>query len=118
MSLKSENLPPYHYNCRTTTVAALDRSFDFLNRGETRAARNPDGKIEKVPAKQTYYSWLKNQPKAFQESVIGTKRTKLLRDGGLSSERFAELQLGKSFEPLTLKQMRELDPVAFEKAGI
>ena len=107
------------HNCRTTTAAALDRSFDFLNRGETRASRNPEtGKIESVPAKQTYYTWLKNQPKAFQESVIGVKRTKLLRNGGLSSERFAELQLGKSFEPLTLKQMRELDPVAFSKADI
>ena len=119
LSLKSENLPPYHYNCRTTTAAALDRSFDFLNRGETRASRDPNtGKIESVPAKQTYYTWLKNQPKAFQESVIGVKRTQLLRNGGLSSQRFAELQLGKSFEPLTLKQMRELDPVAFSKADI
>ena len=107
------------HNCRTTTAAALDRSFDFLSRGETRAARDPEtGKIEKVPAKQTYYAWLKNQPKAFQESVLGVKRTKLLRDGGLSAQRFAELQLDKRFKPLTLKEMRELDPVAFEKAGL
>ena len=119
LPIDSSDLPPWHYGCRTTTAAALDRSFDFLNRGETRAARDPEtGKIEKVPAKQTYYAWLKNQPKAFQESVLGPTRTKLLRDGGLSAQRFAELQLDKRFKPVTLKEMRELDPVAFEKAGL
>ena len=119
LPLDSNDIPGYHFNCRTTTAAALDRYFDFLSRGETRAARDPEtGKIEKVPAKQTYYAWLKNQPAAFQDSVIGPTRGKLLRDGGLSAQRFAELQLDKRFKPVTLKEMRELDPVAFAKAGL
>jgi hypothetical protein len=36
----------------------------------------------------------------------------------LSAERFAELQLGRNFEPLTLDQMKSLDPVAFSRAGM
>jgi hypothetical protein len=50
--------------------------------------------------------------------VIGPTRGKLLRDGGLSARRFAELQLGKTFEPLNLKEMRKLDPLAFRRAGL
>ena len=52
------------------------------------------------PASQTYYEWLKTQPAEF-DIAIGTTRAKLLRSGGLSAERFAELQLGTNFQPLT-----------------
>jgi hypothetical protein len=53
-----------------------------------------------------------------QDSIIGPTRGKLLRKGGLSSQRFAELQLSKNYKPLTLDEMKKLEPVAFEKAGI
>ena len=106
------------HNCRTTTVAALDERYDFLDKGATRASRDPeDGrKIVSVPAKQTYYEWLKNQTPEFQDSVIGPTRGKLLRDGGLSATRFKELSLDKNFKPLTLKEMRDRDPLAFKRA--
>lgn len=111
--------PPIHPNCRSTTVAALDERFDFLDEGATRVSRDPTtGKVGSVDAKQTYYDWLKKQPTNVQNSIIGPTRGKLMRDGGISSERFAELQLGKRFEPLTLAEMRELEPVAFERAGV
>ena len=67
---------------------------------------------------QTYYSWMKTQPAKVQDSIIGPTRGKLLRNGGISAERFAKLQIGKDFTPLTLKDMRKLDPIAFEKAGL
>jgi len=108
--------PPIHYNCRSTTAAVLDERFATLEQGATRAARDPaTGRIESVPAKQSYYAWLKNQPEAFQNSVIGKGRAKLLRDGGLSTQRFSELQLDKTFKPRTLDQIRELEPVAFNR---
>jgi SPP1 gp7 family putative phage head morphogenesis protein len=112
--------PPFHPNCRTTTVPVLDERFKILEEGRTRAARDPDDRrvVEPVPAKQTYYEWLRNQDEEFQDSVIGPKRGKLLRDGGLSARRFAELQLGKTFEPLNLKEMKKLDPLAFRRAGV
>jgi len=36
----------------------------------------------------------------------------------LTSKRFAELQLSKNFQPMTLAEMKAIEPIAFEKAGI
>lgn len=105
--------PPAHINCRSTIVPEIDKAFAALDRGMERASI--DGP---VPAKTTYFEWLKTQPAAFQDEAIGKTRGALLRDGGISAERFAELQLGKNFEPLTLDEMRKLEPVAFERAGL
>ena len=118
--------PPLHINCRSTVVAVPDARFAFLDDNATRSARKytaksePDskGKVVSVPADQTYYSWLKSQPKKFQESVIGPQRTKLLNDGGLTAEKFAKLQLNNNFKPITLEEMKKLEPLAFEKAGL
>lgn len=111
--------PPFHVNCRTSTVAVLDKEYAEISKGRTRSERDPEtGEIGKVDAKLSYYGWLKTQNESVQDSIIGPTRGKLLRDGGISSERFSELQLGKNFEPLTLAEMRKLDPVAFTKAGL
>jgi SPP1 gp7 family putative phage head morphogenesis protein len=109
--------PPIHIGCRSTTVPVLSDNLSFLTEGATRSARGPDG-VTRVDAKQTYYSWLKDQPRSFVSETIGPNRAKLLLDGGISAERFAELQLGKNFKPITLVQMRELDPLVFERAGL
>jgi len=111
--------PPFHINCRTTTTAALDSRFNFLDEGATRSARTPEtGKVTKVSAGQSYYDWLKKQPAAIQDDIIGKDRGKLLRNGGITTKRFAELQLNKKFEPITLEQMKKRDRAAFKKAGI
>ena len=110
--------PPLHLNCRSTIVAVPDARFAFLQEDATRSARNSKGKVISVPADETYYSWLKRQPKKFQESIIGKNRTKLLNNGGLTSEKFSKLQLNKEFQPITLQEMQKLEPLAFEKAGI
>ena len=110
--------PPAHIGCRSTVVAVLDERFSALRTGATRAARGEDGQVVKVPARQTYYGWLKEQPAAFQDAAIGPTRARLLRDGGLSAQRFSELRLGKDFRPLSLREMRLLEPVAFERAGL
>ena len=105
--------PPLHIGCRSTTVADLDDGLDFLDEGATRSSLTGP-----VDADLTYYQWLKRQPAAFQDSAIGPKRGKLLRAGGLSAERFSELQLDRNFQPLTLAEMRQLEPQAFARAGI
>jgi len=117
--------PPIHIRCRSTTTPKLDKRFDFLGEDGTRSARTPEGKVTSVDANETYYSWLKKQPAAFQSDAIGATRAKLLRDGGLTAERFAELNIGRNFEPLTtrngrtpIQQMKDLEPTAFLKAGI
>lgn len=105
--------PPVHINCRSTTIPKLPKEFDFLDKGATRSSK--DGYVD---ADQSYYSWLKEQPEAFQNEALGASRAKLFRDGGLSAERFAELNLGKNFQPLTLDQMKQLEPLAFSRAGL
>lgn len=105
--------PPIHVRCRSTTVAELDDKFDFLDKGATRSSET--GYVE---GDMTYYDWLKKQPAAFQDFAIGPTRGKLLREGGLTAEEFARLNLGRNFEPLTLEEMRKLEPAAFERAGI
>lgn len=105
--------PPIHIRCRSTTVADIDPEFAFLREGATRSSVGGQ-----VDADLTYYEWLKRQPADFQNSAIGPTRAKLLRRGGLTAERFAELNLGRNFQPLTLDEMRRLEPVAFERAGL
>lgn len=105
--------PPIHINCRSIRIPVMAPEYEYLNAGRTRASR-----FGSVDAKLTYYEWLKLQPASFQDHAIGPIRGKLFRDGGLSVETFAELNLGRNFEPLTLDEMRLLEPLAFERAGI
>lgn len=107
--------PPAHIRCRSTTIAELnkDLGLDFLDEGATRGS-----KFGEVDADLSYYDWLKKQPASFQDEAIGKTRGALFRDGGLSADQFAALNLGRNFQPLTLDEMRKLAPVAFAKAGI
>lgn len=106
-------VPPLHVNCRSTIVPVLGKEYDFLDKGATRSAE-----FGPVDADMTYYDWLKQQDATFQENVLGEERAKLFRDGGLTAERFAELNLNKDFQPRTLEEMRKLEPTAFSAAGI
>jgi SPP1 gp7 family putative phage head morphogenesis protein len=117
--LNSGPRPPFHPSCRTTTAAALSEKFAFLDQDATRRARDPEtGRVKYVNADLKYYGWLKKQPALTQDSIIGRTRGKLLRDGGLSSERFSALQLNKNFKPTSLEEMRKLEPAAFAKANL
>lgn len=106
-------LPPYHIRCRTSFIPVLNEEYSFLSEGRTRASK--DGQVD---ADLTYYEWLKKQPNAFQDKILGEDKAKLFRDGGLSASRFAEINLDRNFKPLSLGEMKKLEPLAFEKAGI
>lgn len=109
--------PPFHPGCRTTTSPILTSAFSIFDEGATRAAQGGP-----VDSDTTYYGWLKNEPAAVQDSVIGPERAKLLREGGLTAEQFRALSTDELFQPLTLAEMRERDERlglgAFEKAGL
>lgn len=109
-------MPPFHVRCRTTTRPDLGPAFAFLREGATRASSGPNP--GQVDASKDYYDWLKTQPQDFQDKALGPVRGKLFRDGGLSADQFSSLNLSKQFEPLTLKEMKALNPEAFELAGI
>lgn len=109
-------VPPFHIHCRTT-ITPITRLAALFGEGATRAAVGADGGGQ-VSASLSYYQWLKTQPAAFQDAALGPVRGKLFRDGGLTAKRFAALQLDKNFKPLTLDQLKELEPLAFERAGL
>jgi SPP1 gp7 family putative phage head morphogenesis protein len=104
-------MPPFHPNCRTTTVPYFAPSeFDD---GATRSAE-----FGPVDVNTSYYEWLKQQPEPFQVDALGPTRAKLFRSGGLSAKEFSDLNLDRNFQPLTLTEMRKLNPNAFERAKI
>lgn len=100
-------IPPVHPNCRSTIIPHMGK-----NSG-TRSS--VDGYVS---ADTGYYDWLKTRSPEFQDFALGKTKGKLFRDGGLSAQEFADLQLDKKFEPLTLDEMRKLKPNAFKKANI
>lgn len=106
-------VPPIHPNCRSTTIPVLNEKYNFLSEGRTRSAEGGP-----VSANESYYDWLKEQPAGVQNEVLGPTRAKLFQDGGMTAERFRKLQFDKNFEPMTLDEMRAIEPEAFKRAGI
>lgn len=102
-------MPPMHYNCRSVRVPVVDDAFKALREGATRASMNGP-----VAATRTYNSWLKDQGKGFQDEVLGPERAKLFRSGALHLDKFTD-DSGKVY---SLNQLRALEPLAFEKAGL
>ena len=105
MPLERAVYPPYHYNCRSTTEVVYKGYKAPTHRAS----------MHGVAKNQTYYEWLKEQPPEYHDEVLGKARAKLFRDGGLSLQRFKELQLDKNFTPLTLDEMKALEPTAFKR---
>lgn len=86
----------------------------LLSKDATRASVGPNGGGQ-VAADLNYFDWLELQPSAFQDQALGSARAKLFRCGGLTPERFSEVQLDENFKPLILNQMKKLKPLALEK---
>ncbi len=101
-------------NCRSVsspvTKSWKELGFDLEEMSpSTRASQ--DGQ---VPADLTYGEWLRKQPAARQDEVVGAERGKLMRSGGLA---FDELYSPRG-DYLTLDQLRAKDAEAFRKAGL
>ncbi|ARB67743.1 NAD+--asparagine ADP-ribosyltransferase [Moraxella catarrhalis] len=103
MPIDKAKYPPYHHNCRSTTILV----YKGMTAPTKRASEN--GVTDNV----SYYEWLKKQALETQEMALGKARAKLFGEIGI--ERFKALQLDKNFEPLTLDEMRQLEPKIFEK---
>lgn len=86
--------PPAHVNCRSYTSVVL-KGFP--------------------PAPRTDYAeWLRRQPVARQEEILGKAKAKLFRDGKLPLDRFVD-RAGNEY---TLEQLRQRHASAFEEAGL
>ncbi len=102
--------PPAHFSCRSTIIPVVKPEFD-LAAGVTglRPAKSADG-VEQVRADTTYEQWLRRQPARFQDEILGSARGQLFRKGNLSIGRFVDDQ-GRT---LTLDELRQIEPLAFE----
>lgn len=104
-----DNGPPWlegpgklHWGCRSTSVPVLktwrELGIDADEVPQTTRA-SMDGQ---VPAKQTFEQWLKKQPAARQDTVLGATIADLWRRGKLN---FRDM-LDQSGRPLTTEQLR------------
>ena len=116
-SAKYRPQPPQHIGCRSTTAPLLDKRFDLDTGAETRPSIGSDG-VKPVSAKTSYYEMLKKQSAAYQDAVLGKTRGQLFRNGGLSADEFAKLNVDQKFRPINLDEMKEKDPLSFSRAGL
>lgn len=102
--VKSGPRPPAHFRCRSTVVPItksyreLGLDIDDLPEA-TRASMNGQ-----VPGDQNYDQWLRKQPEAFQNEVLGAEKAKLFREG-LTMDRFVT----RAGRELTLAELRALE---------
>ena len=106
-------MPALHFNCRSIRVPVINPAFTIANLEGQRPSIGADG-VEIVGANKTYGGWLKGQPAAFQDEVLGNDRGALFRRGGLSIDKFTDKR-GISY---TLKELEALEPHAFELANL
>lgn len=103
-----------HWNCRSSSVP-ITKSWRELGLNiddfspTTRASM--DGQ---VAADMSYGDWIKKQPASRQDQILGADRGKLLRDGGLTLDKF----YNDKGVYLTLDELRKRDAAAFKRAGV
>ena len=93
------------HNCRSIRIPVINTDVAMSVSGGSRV--EPDG--TKISARATYGGWLKDQPKAVQDEVLGVKRAELFRSDKLSIGKFTD-DTGKVY---TLEQLKEREPLAF-----
>ena len=118
--------PPIHINCRSIRVPIVDgrklgrRPANRATERELRGLRGPARRraVEKlvgpVPADQNYQTFLRNSKASFQDDVLGPARGRLFRSGELDLKGFVD----NSGKRLTLRQLYDTDPGAFQRANV
>lgn len=118
--------PPIHINCRSIRVPVVDgrklgrRPANRATERQLRGLRGPARRraVEKlvgpVPATENYTTFLRKSSAGFQDDVLGPARGRLFRSGGLELDRFVD----NSGKRLTLRQLYDTDPGAFQRANV
>jgi SPP1 gp7 family putative phage head morphogenesis protein len=111
-------VPPMHIGCRSQIVA-VPKNDAVADEDKGKRIVNFGGEPYKVDADKSYYEILADQPKGIREAVLGKTKAKLFDEGGLTPKEFGRLTLNqKTFEPLTIAEMKAKRPDIFRKAGI
>lgn len=83
--------PPRHVNCRSTAMPVVSG-------------------MPKIDA-PSYSDWLKRQPEAVQNDILGVRKAQLFRSGKLTLDRFTD----SAGRVLTLEQLKKRDGAAFAR---
>lgn len=89
--------PPAHFGCRSVSIPAINPDVLDLPAGQRSSAFGP------VAADITFDDFLKSQPAAFADDVLGKGRAELWRGGKITLQQL----VSNRGNPLTLKQLRE-----------
>ena len=71
--------PPFHWQCRTTTVPKVKKEFDLGSDITGRRPSKGSSGFKTVNARETYSGWLRRQSKEFQAEALGPARAELFR---------------------------------------
>lgn len=102
--------PPFHINCRTTTVPVLKSWAEIGIQANELSASTRASMNGQVADTLDYDAWLRGQSSAFQDDVLGPSRADLFRKGGLHQDRFVDFSSQRQW---TLKELREREPDAW-----
>ena len=105
---KVQPKPPAHYNCRSSTSPKLSPEFDIFDEGATRASKGADGG-KQVSADLSYHQWLKQQPAAYQDEILGKTKGSIFRNAGLDANEFRKITVDDLGRPLTIDEMKAAD---------
>ena len=104
-----------HWNCRSSAVPSIktlkELGIDLPDINATSTRASMDGQVS---ADITYGQWIQNQSPARQNEVLGVKRAKLMRDGGLTMDKFTN---DKGIW-INLDELKQRNARAFAKAGL
>jgi len=105
--------PPAHFNCRSTITPVVKSQFAGTQKRTPRVATGAKGQT-KVRQNTTYESWLRRQPAAFQDDVLGKTRGALFRRGKLPISKFVD----RRGLILTLDELRKVEPEVFNRVKL
>lgn len=106
--------PPLHYGCRSVRVPKIKDGFKIPGlEGERASVSGP------VSASKTFGGFLRDQSAEFQQEYFskfkdGDLKYELWKKGGLPIGKFTDAE-GAAY---TADELRALEPMAFEKAGL
>lgn len=99
--------PPAHPSCRSAIVPILKAIEDIpgIDLSRLPAATRASMRGE-VPAAQSFAGWLRRQPAAFQDELMGAGKAALFRRGTVPLRRFVDI--GK-MRPRTLRELEAIE---------
>lgn len=103
-------MPPRHWNCRSTSIPLLPGQEKLFGTRASVDYRGDDPKGKQIDANTTFSAWLRRQPAAVQDEILGARRGRMFRTKEIEVDRFTDSK-GKVY---TLDELRRRDASLFD----